>query len=238
MLVELLAETIAAAFGLGLGLPAFLLIALLIRIEDGGPVFFRQTRVGRNGRFFQLLKFRSMRVNSPGTSITAATDTRITRVGRVLRHYKLDELPQLWNVLTRDMSLIGPRPEVPEYVDLNDSTWRDVLGFRPGITDLASLIYRDEEQVLARGSNDLDRYYREVILPEKLSLNLQYCEAVYLAGSETHRFDYSLFDLFRKASIAIASGSNFFCFEVSAPCLRPPRYLFMCPPSETVKSVQ
>jgi lipopolysaccharide/colanic/teichoic acid biosynthesis glycosyltransferase len=173
--VEPLAETIAAAFGLSLGLPVFLLIALLIRIEDGGPVFFRQTRVGRNGRSFQLLKFRSMRVHSPGTSITAATDRRITRVGRVLRHYKLDELPQLWNVLTRDMSLIGPRPEVPEYVDLRDTTWRDVLGFRPGITDLASLIYRDEEQVLARRGHDLDRYYREVILPEKLSLNLRYC---------------------------------------------------------------
>jgi lipopolysaccharide/colanic/teichoic acid biosynthesis glycosyltransferase len=153
--------------------PLAVVCALAIVIEDGRPVFFRQLRMGRAGAGFLLLKFRSMRRNAPGSRVTAGGDRRITRAGAFLRRYKLDELPQLWNVLRGEMALVGPRPEVPEFVDAQDARWREVLRVRPGITDLATLLYRHEEQMLA-GAADPERYYREVILPEKLRLNLRY----------------------------------------------------------------
>jgi lipopolysaccharide/colanic/teichoic acid biosynthesis glycosyltransferase len=160
--------------------PLLAVIAVLVRCGDGGPVLFRQVRVGRGGRSFVLLKFRSMRVDNSGPAITAAGDGRVTKVGRWLRAYKLDELPQLWNVLRGEMSLVGPRPEVRRYVDERDPVWQRVLSVRPGITDLATLVYRNEEQLLGE-AEEPERFYREQVLPEKLRLNLRYLELSSLA---------------------------------------------------------
>lgn len=166
----------AAAFGLLLCFPVLLSAALAVWLEDGRPVLFRHARIGRGGRPFLLLKLRSMRNRAAGPSITAGGDPRVTRVGRILRRYKIDELPQLWNVLRGEMTLVGPRPEAPEYVDASDPAWRVVLNERPGITSVAALIYRNEEQMLAAAS-DPDGYYRRVLLPAKLALNAQYAAA-------------------------------------------------------------
>lgn len=156
--------------------PLFVFIAALILVVDGRPVLFRQQRIGKSGKPFVIWKFRSMRGGTPGLSITALNDRRVTRVGAWLRTLKLDELPQLVNVLQGSMSFIGPRPEVPEYVVVDNDVWRKVLEVRPGITDLASLAFRDEEAILA-SAPDRDAYYRSVILPEKLRLNLRHQEA-------------------------------------------------------------
>lgn len=166
----------AAALGLIVFSPVLLAAALAVWLEDGRPVLFRHVRIGRGGRRFPLLKFRSMRKGARGPAVTAGGDARITCAGRVLRRYKLDELPQLWNVVRGDMALVGPRPEAPEYVDANDPVWRAVLRERPGITGLATLIYRNEEEMLA-GAGDPDRYYRKVLLPAKLALDLRYAAA-------------------------------------------------------------
>lgn len=163
-------ERCAALGGLTLCAPILAAAALATLIEDGKPVFFAQQRVGRNGKAFRLWKLRSMKVRTDaGQLITASGDARITRVGAVLRKYKVDELPQLWNVCRGEMSLIGPRPEVPEYVDSSDPMWRKVLSIRPGLTDLSTLMFRNEEEVLA-GVTDPDCYYRTVLLPDKLRL--------------------------------------------------------------------
>ena len=167
-------EVAASIAGLLMAVPLMGAAAAAIWLEDGGPVFFRQTRVGRWGERFSLLKLRSMR-SAAGPLLTSAGDQRVTRVGRLLRYYKLDELPQLWNVVRGDMSLVGPRPEVPAYVDMGDEAWQQVLRYRPGITDLATLVYRNEEQILAE-SPDPERLYREVMLPTKLSLNRAYLD--------------------------------------------------------------
>ncbi len=152
-----------------------LLIAAAVRLQDGGPALFRQDRVGRNGKLFTIWKFRSMRLANSGSAITSSGDDRITPLGRILRRYKLDELPQLWNVARGDMSLIGPRPEAPAFVDSTDPVWRAVHRVRPGITDLATLMYRDEESILA-AFEDPERGYRDTVLPAKLALNLEYIE--------------------------------------------------------------
>jgi lipopolysaccharide/colanic/teichoic acid biosynthesis glycosyltransferase len=166
-------DVAAAGAGLMVLGPVFIIVAVLIVFTDGLPVLFRQTRIGRKGRPFLILKFRTMRSDPRGAAITAAGDRRITRTGAWLRRLKIDELPQLINVLVGDMSLIGPRPEVPEYVEWDDPRWREVLNVRPGITDLASLTFRNEEALLGAVNNP-DSHYRSVILPEKLRLNLQY----------------------------------------------------------------
>jgi lipopolysaccharide/colanic/teichoic acid biosynthesis glycosyltransferase len=166
-------DTFCAAAGLVLLLPVFALIAAAILLNDGRPVFFTQTRVGRRGEPFRIWKFRTMRFGAAGDAITAAGDQRITTTGALLRKCKLDELPQLWNVLRGEMSLVGPRPEVPEYVRFGVPVWQAVLQVRPGITDVASLLYRDEEQVLG-ASPDPDALYRDHVLPSKLALNLAY----------------------------------------------------------------
>ena len=153
--------------------PLFALAALLILLSDGRPLLFRQQRVGRNGQAFLILKFRTMPVGSGGPPITTSSDGRVTKTGAWLRTLKIDELPQLVNVLRGEMSLIGPRPEVPEYVEFDDHRWRTVLAVRPGITDLASLAFRNEEEILGPAP-DPEAYYRSVILPEKLRLNLLY----------------------------------------------------------------
>lgn len=156
--------------------PALLLIALLILLFDGRPVLFRQERMGRRAKPFQMWKFRTMKTQGPGSKgpqITAAGDPRITKLGRWLRRLKLDELPQLYNVLRGQMSVIGPRPEVKTYVHFEEPCWQAVLSVRPGLTDLATLAYIDEEETLAV-CEEPEAHYRETILPRKLALNVQY----------------------------------------------------------------
>ena len=166
-------DATCAAAGLVFLVPAMTAIAVAILCDDGPPVFFSQTRVGRTGKPFRIWKFRTMRAGSQGGVITAAGDARVTRAGHSLRRFKLDELPQLFNVLKGDMSLVGPRPEVPEYVEIEAPIWQAVLEVRPGVTDLATLLYRDEERLLGT-SADPNALYRQSVLPAKLLLNLGY----------------------------------------------------------------
>lgn len=164
----------ASAIGLLLLAPVLLGIAIWIKRDSPGPVFFRQERIGRHGQPFRIYKFRSMRQDNTGLQITVGEDARITRSGRFIRAYKLDELPQLINVLLGDMSLVGPRPEVPRYVALYPAEVRaEVLSVRPGITDLASVQYRSESMLLAQSSNP-EQTYVDTILPAKLALCRQY----------------------------------------------------------------
>jgi len=169
----------ASILGLVLLAPVFALCTIMIKLDSLGPVFFRQNRVGKAERRFRILKFRAMvdGAEHAGPAITSFGDARVTRLGAVLRRLKIDELPQLWNVLKGDMSLVGPRPELPEYVKTYSPQQLRVLMVRPGITDIASIRYRDEEQVLHQ-SNDAERFYREIVLPHKLALNLEYTEKV------------------------------------------------------------
>lgn len=167
-------DATAAAAGLLLLMPVLVVLAIIIFLRDGSPVLLSQKRVGRNGEPFRIWKFRTMRTGCRGSAITAAGDGRVTKTGRVLRKYKLDELPQLFNVLKGEMSLVGPRPEVPEHVS-GTLMWQAVLQVRPGITDPASLLYRNEEEVLGT-SDDPDAFYRERVQPAKLLLNLTYLE--------------------------------------------------------------
>lgn len=162
-----------AGVGLVILSPALIIVALLVGTTSPGGVIFRQERVGKGGKPFTIYKFRTMRRDSCGLKITASGDSRITPVGRVLRKTKLDELPQLWNVLRGDMSFVGPRPEVREYTDLYDEEQRQVFLVRPGITGVASIRYRNENEVLA-ASEDPNRTYIEEIMPEKLRLDLSY----------------------------------------------------------------
>lgn len=149
--------------------------AALAVASDGGPVLFRQERVGRNGRRFRMLKLRTMRHDrtTPGAALTVGADDRITPVGRWLRATKVDELPQLWNVLRGEMSLVGPRPEVAQYVDQYGEREKEVLALVPGITDPASIRYRNESELLAQ-ARDPEEYYRRVVLPDKLRLSIDY----------------------------------------------------------------
>ena len=163
------------------------MLAIWIKIDSEGPVFYRQVRVGKGNRDFRLFKFRSMRVGSDrkGLITVGGRDPRVTRSGDYIRKYKLDELPQLINVFTGDMSLVGPRPEVRKYVDLYTPEQMHVLDVRPGITDPASIRYRNENELLAQ-VEDPDRYYVEVIMQDKLQLNLEYVE------KQSFRFDLQL----------------------------------------------
>ena len=159
--------------------PLLLLIALAIWIDDPGPVFYRQVRVGRNGKTFRIFKFRSMVMDADkkGLAITVGRDSRITRVGAVLRKTKLDELAQLFNVLLGQMSFVGPRPEVPKYVELYTPYQRQVLLVRPGITDYASIAYRNENDLLA-GAPNPEAMYIEQIMPDKIELNMKYLREI------------------------------------------------------------
>lgn len=170
-----LCDIVFSLFGLLLLLPLFAVVALCIVIDDPGPVFYRQLRVGHNGVDFHLLKFRSMRVGADKMSLITVgeRDPRITRVGYYIRKYKLDELPQLWNVLVGDMSLVGPRPEVRRYVDTYTPEQRRVLSVRPGITDYASIEYIDENALLDQSDNPDQTYIRQII-PAKIALNMRY----------------------------------------------------------------
>jgi lipopolysaccharide/colanic/teichoic acid biosynthesis glycosyltransferase len=164
-----------SALGLAVLSPLLALVALAVKLEDGGPIFFRQVRIGRGGRPFRIWKFRTMVVDAErqGRSITVGQDPRITRIGGRLRDTKLDEIPQLLNVLMGEMSLVGPRPEVPRYVELYSEAQRAILALRPGITDLASIKYRNESDLLAQAT-DPDETYVQVLLPDKIRINLAY----------------------------------------------------------------
>jgi lipopolysaccharide/colanic/teichoic acid biosynthesis glycosyltransferase len=166
-----------SALGLVVLAPVLLVLALLVWLEDRGPVFYRQVRVGWQGKPFRIWKFRSMVLNADklGLPLTVGHDPRITRIGAVLRGSKLDELPQLINVFVGEMSFVGPRPEVQKYVDLYSSQQRRVLDLRPGITDLASIRYRSEAELLYASSNPEHTYITQ-IMPEKIRLNLEYAQ--------------------------------------------------------------
>lgn len=160
--------------GLAVLWPVLAVTAILIKVKmPGGPVIFKQKRVGRHGHLFTMYKFRSMTVDHGGSSVSVAGESRITPLGAKLRHYKLDELPELWNVLIGDMSFVGPRPDVPGYADQLKGDDREVLKLRPGITGPASLKYRDEEDLLAL-QEDPQRYNDEVIFPDKVRINRYY----------------------------------------------------------------
>lgn len=170
-----LCDILFSLIGILLLLPLWLVVSLWIVLDDPGPVFYRQQRVGKDGKDFYLLKFRSMRIGADKMSLITIgeRDPRVTRAGYYLRKYKLDELPQLWNVFIGDMSLVGPRPEVRRYVDTYTDEQRRVLSVRPGITDYASIEYIDENAILAK-ADDPDKTYIEQIIPAKIALNMRY----------------------------------------------------------------
>ena len=167
-------DFITSLIGLMVLFPIFIIVSLLVKISSGGPVFFVQKRIGKNGKIFQMIKFRSMIViQNSNSTISVKGDVRITKIGAFLRKFKLDELPELWNVLKGDMSLVGPRPDVCGYADDLIGEDRKILELRPGITGIASLKYYDEEDVLATQDNPL-KFNDEVIYPDKVRLNLDY----------------------------------------------------------------
>ena len=166
----------SSLIGLLVVLPLLILFSIAIKISSSGPVFFSQKRVGKDGKVFTLIKFRSMTVEQDNSSTaTARGDARITKIGGFLRKYKLDELPELWNVIKGEMSLVGPRPDVPGYADKLVGKDRDILKLRPGITGAASLKYANEEEILASQENP-QKYNDEVIFPDKVKVNLDYYE--------------------------------------------------------------
>ena len=176
MILKYLFDRLASLVGLFCLWPVLAVVAILIRVKmPGGPVIFRQKRVGRHGRLFTMYKFRSMTVSHGGSSVSVAGESRITPLGARLRRYKLDELPELWNVLKGDMSFVGPRPDVPGYADQLQGESRRVLLLRPGITGPASLKYRDEEELLATVENPQE-YNDRVIYPDKVRINLYYLD--------------------------------------------------------------
>ena len=182
MWLKWLFDRFVALIGLIFLSPVLLVVGVLVAVKTpGGPVIFSQKRVGKDGKLFTIRKFRTMTANHGGSSVSVAGESRITPLGAKLRHYKLDELPELWNVLKGDMSFVGPRPDVPGYADQLKGEDREVLKLRPGITGPATLKYRDEEDLLARvvkegidGYTDPVQYNDEVIFPDKVRLNRYY----------------------------------------------------------------
>lgn len=167
-------DVIASAFGLAVLAPVLVAVSIAIWTYDRGPVFFRQERIGLNGKPFRIHKFRSMRVANTGSLVTSADDDRITPIGAFLRKTKLDELPQLIDVLLGDMSLVGPRPEVARYVEMwGEEARSEILSVRPGISDPAAIAYRNEQEELA-AADDPERHYVEVILPRKVEMYREY----------------------------------------------------------------
>lgn len=169
-------DILASFFGLLIIWPLLLVIALVIHVKmPGAPAFFQQKRVGMNGKLFTMYKFRTMTPNHGGSSVSVAGEARITPLGAILRRYKLDELPELWNILIGDMSFVGPRPDVPGYADCLQGEDRIVLTLRPGITGPASLKYRNEEELLA-SVNDPQKYNDDIIYPDKVRINKYYAQ--------------------------------------------------------------
>jgi lipopolysaccharide/colanic/teichoic acid biosynthesis glycosyltransferase len=171
-------DILFCSLGLIILSPVFLILAILVKLNSKGPFIYKQKRVGKDGKEFNLLKVRTMHVNSDkkGLLLTVGhRDPRITKLGRTLRKYKLDELPQLWNVLIGEMSIVGPRPEVKKYVDLYTPEQRRILSVRPGVTDIASVEYRNENTLLAKQANP-EKFYIEHIMPKKIELNHVFIE--------------------------------------------------------------
>ncbi|MBL7790446.1 MAG: sugar transferase [Chitinophagales bacterium] len=168
-------DVILSSLGIILLLPVFLIVSIIILLESPGGVFYIQERIGKGAIPFSLIKFRSMRTGSDtkGLLTVGMADNRITKVGLFIRKYKLDELPQLFNVFIGDMSLVGPRPEVKKYVDLYSSEQRKVLSMRPGMTDLASIVYSNENELLEKQANP-EQYYIDEIMPRKIELNMEF----------------------------------------------------------------
>lgn len=178
--VKYIFDRLMALFGLMILWPVLLVVAILVRVKmPDGPVLFKQQRVGKDGRLFTIYKFRTMSVSHSGSTVSVAGEARITPLGATMRKYKLDELPELWNVLIGDMSFVGPRPDVPGYADKLQGEDRIILTLRPGITGPATLKYRNEEELLATIDNP-QQYNDEVIYPDKVRINRQYAEHISL----------------------------------------------------------
>ena len=182
MWLKWLFDRFVSLIGLIILIPVLFVVAVLVAVKTpGAPIIYSQKRIGKNGKLFTIRKFRTMKANHYGSTVSVAGESRITPLGATLRKYKLDELPELWNVLKGDMSFVGPRPDVPGYADQLEGDDREVLKLRPGITGPATLKYRDEEELLAKvvkegidGYTDPVRYNDEVIFPDKVRLNLYY----------------------------------------------------------------
>ena len=178
MVLKRIFDIFFSVIGLMILLPLMLIIAVLIKLDSRGEIFFKQTRVTKNGREFKILKYRTMKVGSDKYSqITIGKDDRITKVGVFLRKYKLDEIPQLINVFVGDMSLVGPRPEVPKYVEMYTEEQKEILRVRAGITDYASIEFSDENEILAN-EKDPEKAYIEKIMPKKIKLNKKYLSEI------------------------------------------------------------
>ena len=176
MLLKSIFDRTASFFGLVFLFPVLIVVGILIRIKmPGGPIIFKQRRVGQHGQLFTMYKFRSMTVGHSGSSVSVKGESRITPLGAKLRKYKLDELPELWNVLIGDMSLGGPRPDVPGYADKLEGENRRMLLLKPGITGPASLKYRNEEEILAEQENP-QKYNDAVLFPDKVQINIEYLD--------------------------------------------------------------
>ena len=176
MFLKFIFDRGASLFGLIFLFPVLIIVGILICIKmPGGPIIFKQRRVGQYGRLFTMYKFRSMTVANSGSSVSVKGESRITPLGAVLRKYKLDELPELWNVLIGDMSFVGPRPDVPGYADKLEGEDRRMLLLKPGITGPASLKYRNEEELLAKQENPQE-YNDKVLFPDKVRLNIEYLD--------------------------------------------------------------
>jgi lipopolysaccharide/colanic/teichoic acid biosynthesis glycosyltransferase len=172
-------DVVASIIGLIVLLPVFIVIAILIKLNDKGPIFYKQKRIGQNFKPFELLKFRTMVVNADkiGPAVTKDGDQRITKIGKFLRKTKLDELPQIWNVIRGDMSIVGPRPEVEKYIQYYKDDYKEILKFKPGITDYATIKYRSEEEILSK-YNDTESAYIKYVLPEKIKLYKTYIKKI------------------------------------------------------------
>lgn len=173
MIIKRIFDFIASFLGVLILSPVLFIIAIIIKVQMPGPVFFKQKRVGKGGQLFTMVKFRTMTINHSGSSISVAGESRITPLGATMRKYKLDELPELWNVLKGEMSFVGPRPDVPGYADQLQGEAAQILKLKPGITGPASLKYRNEEELLAQ-VDDPQRYNDGVIYPDKVRINLKY----------------------------------------------------------------
>ena len=166
-----------SALGIIICIPFFIIAAILVKLDSSGPILFTQERIGKDFKPFKIYKFRTMKKvgDQDGPKITIKGDNRITGIGRLLRKYKIDELPQLFNVLKGDMSFVGPRPEISEYVNLFKTAYEKLLSIRPGITDPASICYSNEE-ILLSGSDNWEENYRKIVLPGKIKLSLHYVD--------------------------------------------------------------
>ncbi|UVD79136.1 sugar transferase [Myroides albus] len=176
MIIKRIFDFLASFFGLLLIWPLLLVVAIMIKVKmPGGPAIFKQKRVGQHGKLFTMYKFRSMTIGHSGSSVSVRGESRITPFGAKIRKYKIDELPELWNVLIGDMSLVGPRPDVPGYADKLEGDDRKMLLLKPGITGPASLKYKNEEEILAEQEDPI-KFNDEVIFPDKVKINIHYLE--------------------------------------------------------------